>query len=85
MKVVFPTLSNAISDINIRKLLRVLRCVIECAHTHYANYDLLNMFYVAVRPQVYGFIVPPDSYHPGTPPRPGVLRDYTSADNAAAQ
>ena len=55
MKAVFPTLWGTSSVIKMRKLLRVLRFMVEWTQTHYTKYDFLNMVYVAVLPQVYGF------------------------------
>lgn len=82
IKTSFPTLCAAISNIKMRELLRVLRYMINCAHTHFKEYDPLDMFYVAVPLRVYRFIAPPCRIHPNIPQNPDRRPNYTGKNNA---
>ena len=81
----FPTIRSVITEIIMREILMVLRYIIECAQTYYTECDPLNMFYVAVPPEIYGLVVGPGRHHPGSPIHPDNIPKYTRIEDTIAR
>lgn len=74
MKAAFQAVCGAISKIKMRGIDKSATCHNKMIQTHFTEYDILNMFYIAVPPRVY---IPLSNTHSGTQENHGVLPDYT--------